>query len=549
MTMFRSAPACPARFLLLPLAVAATGFAETSGESADGPGSRTEPRFVSLFNGKDLKGWSGAEDLWSVEDGVIVGRTTDEHPIPYNQFLIWTDGEVDDFELKLETRISSGNSGIQIRSFRKQRKGKDGKPLRFAVGGYQADLDAAGKWAGTLYGEGYGGILAKRGERAVLKAEAKPGKKPGRPRAEREVESLGDPDELGDAIRENDWNEVHIIARGNRIRMSINGTPMSEIIDERPEARAKGLLAFQLHRGAAMEVAFRNIRLKRLPLAGDRKKVVFIAGPQSHAKGAHEHNAGCLLLSSYLDRYFGERIVTNVYLNGWPRDTTAIQNADAIVMYCDGQTRHVGYWHRRQLNELRDRGVGFGAIHYAVEMKPDASNRDLISWIGGAFEVHYSVNPHWDADFTSLPDHPVARGVNPFTIRDEWYFNMRFAETGVTPILSAVPPPSTMNRKDGHHSGNPIVRELIADGIPQHVCWVYDRPDGGRGFGFTGGHFHANWQHDDFRKTVLNAIAWIAGVEVPEMGVQTPTPSDEVMEKNLDPNQRPARPRKKTANR
>jgi len=182
-------------------------------------------------------------------------------------------------------------------------------------------------------------------------------------------------------------------------------------------------------------------------------------------------------------------------------------------------------------------------------MKPDASNRDLISWIGGAFEVHYSVNPHWDADFTSLPDHPMARGVNPFTIRDEWYFNMRFAETGVTPILSAVPPPSTMNRKDGHHSGNPIVRELIADGIPQHVCWVYDRPDGGRGFGFTGGHFHANWQHDDFRKTVLNAIAWIAGVEVPEMGVQTPTPSDEVMEKNLDPNQRPARPRKKTANR
>ncbi|MEM1296036.1 MAG: hypothetical protein AAGH89_11775, partial [Verrucomicrobiota bacterium] len=93
----------------------------------------------------------------------------------------------------------------------------------------------------------------------------------------------------------------------------------------------------------------------------------------------------------------------------------------------------------------------------------------------------------------------------------------------------------TMSRKDGHHSGNPEVRKMVADKLPQHVCWVYEREDGGRGFGFTGGHFHSNWQNDNHRKTALNAIAWVAGVEIPENGVETPTPSDVLMGLNLDP--------------
>ncbi|MEM0969998.1 MAG: ThuA domain-containing protein [Verrucomicrobiota bacterium] len=280
---------------------------------------------------------------------------------------------------------------------------------------------------------------------------------------------------------------------------------------------------------------------------GTPKKVVFIAGPQSHALGHHEHHAGCLLLSRYLNEHFGQHISARVIQNGWPEDTTPIEQADAVVFYSDGQTRHVGYYHRRQLNLLKEKGVGFGAIHYAVEMLPDDSNQDLISWIGGAFEIHYSVNPHWDAVFDALPTHPITRGVEPFTIHDEWYFNMRFAEENVTPILSAIPPGETMNRKDGHHSGNPVVRSMVEEKRPQHLCWTYDRADGGRGFGFTGGHFHQNWQNDNFRKIVLNAIAWIAKVEVPKEGVQTPTPSEEDMGQNLDRNQKPPRPRKPVA--
>ncbi|MEM0970431.1 MAG: sulfatase-like hydrolase/transferase [Verrucomicrobiota bacterium] len=106
----------------------------------------------------------------------------------------------------------------------------------------------------------------------------------------------------------------------------------------------------------------------------------------------------------------------------------------------------------------------------------------------------------------------------------------------MTPILSALPPPETLSRPDGERSGNPHVRWAVANGESQHVGWAYERADGkGRGFGFTGAHHHASWQHDQFRKVVLNAILWTAHVEVPENGVVTPTPSDEELSQNLDP--------------
>jgi hypothetical protein len=145
------------------------------------------------------------------------------------------------------------------------------------------------------------------------------------------------------------------------------------------------------------------------------------------------------------------------------------------------------------------------------------------------------VNPHWDADFKTLPLHPITRGVTPFKVRDEWYFNMRFREgmKGVTPILAAVPDADTMYRADGPHEGNPGVRAAVARGEAQTVMWASERGEGGRGFGFTGGHFHRNWGDDNFRKIVLNAILWVAKVEVPTNGVQsTVTAAD--LEANLD---------------
>ena len=105
-------------------------------------------------------------------------------------------------------------------------------------------------------------------------------------------------------------------------------------------------------------------------------------------------------------------------------------------------------------------------------------------------------------------------------MNDEWYYHMRFVPDmkGVTPILAVVPPQATLQRPDGPHSGNPAVRAAVARGEAQVLMWVYERPGGGRGMGFTGGHFHRNWSHEGFRKAVVNGLAWIAGADVPASG-------------------------------
>jgi hypothetical protein len=117
---------------------------------------------------------------------------------------------------------------------------------------------------------------------------------------------------------------------------------------------------------------------------------------------------------------------------------------------------------------------------------------------------------------------------------DEWYYHMRFMENmeGVTPILTAVPPERTRQRGDGAHSGNPTVR--ARKGMPEHVAWARVRPDGGRGFGFTGGHWHWSWACDSFRTVVLNGIAWTAKIEIPEGGVPSKRPTLEQLEANQD---------------
>ncbi|MCB1237422.1 MAG: DUF1080 domain-containing protein [Verrucomicrobiae bacterium] len=515
------------KFRILLFSLLAGGFGAglwvTGQEPQQQANAVTNDEFVAIFDGRSLDGWSGDTKLWRVEDGALTGETSDAEPIQYNTFLKWTDGTVDDFELTAEYRIFGGNSGIQVRSFDLE------KP--HAIGGYQADIDAEGKWAGTIYGEQYRGILAKRGEKAEIGEDGKP----------TVTGATGDPDELANFIKPNEWNTYRVVAKGNTLTTEINGHAMAEIVDADTDARRRsGSVALQLHRGPAMKVQFRNIRLKRLPL-GDLKKVVYVAGTPSHPPRMHEHNAGAQLAAKLLNENHGDQVLVVPYLNGWPRDASAFQNADALVIQSDGGPRHPAYWRLRQIEYLRDRGVGIGMLHYAVEMTPDETNTTLISATGGAFEINKSVNPHWDARFDKLPDHPVARGVKPFNIVDEWYFNMRFAEgmKGVSPVLSAVPPDETMSRPDGEHSGNPEVRKMVAERLPQHVCWVTERADGGRGFGFTGLHFHDNWANDDFRRIVLNAICWIAKVEIPENGIGSPTPTKAELDANLDPKPAP----------
>jgi type 1 glutamine amidotransferase len=504
-----------------PAAVIFAGFVIAVGCSASLPNVARAAEddaegFKSLFNGKDLSGWDGNPKFWSVKDGTITGQTTADNKTEGNTFLIWKDGTVDDFELRLSYKIVGGNSGIQYRS----------KDLgKWVVGGYQGDFEAGDTYSGILYEERGRGILAQRGQKTEIGADGKINV----------VGSTGDTKEIQAAIKKEDWNDYVIIAQGNKLKHLINGRVTIEVTDNQPEKRAmSGILALQLHAGPAMTVQFKNIRIKRTKLVAGAKKVVMVAGSASHGRGDHEFNAGTKLLKKCLEQTHG--IVAVQYGGGWPKDPSAFDNADAILFYMDGGAGHPVIQGDRliQINKLAKQGVGIACAHYAVEVPKDRGGPEFLEWIGGYFEMNWSVNPHWNARFDKLPEHDVARGVKPFEINDEWYYHMRFREDmdHVTPILTAIPPANTLDRPDGPHSGNPAVRAKI--GQPQHLAWVVEREDGGRGFGFTGGHFHRNWGDENFRKLVLNALLWVAKAEVPATGVaSTITPED--VAQNLDP--------------
>jgi type 1 glutamine amidotransferase len=244
-----------------------------------------------------------------------------------------------------------------------------------------------------------------------------------------------------------------------------------------------------------------------------KKRIVFIAGRKSHPYGQHAHNAGCLLLASCL-RESLPGVEAVVHRDGWPSDPSVLEGASTLVIYMDGGSRHPILPHLGEVDRLMRQGVGLTVLHYALCVPKGEAGDRFLDWIGGYYEEYWSVNPFWSPRFDALPDHPIARGVKPFAIRDEWYYHMRFrqAMAGVVPILTAAPPDATRERPDGPHSGNPVVRSR--KGVPEHVAWAYRRPTGGRGFGFTGGHYHWSWEQDDVRRIVLNGIAWTAGIEV-----------------------------------
>jgi len=497
-----------------------------AGESRVNAMPISDENFKPIFDGQTLDGWQGEDHLWRVENGVIIGETTVEAPITSNRFLVWKQGEVDDFIFRCQYRVSGSpqaNSGVQFRS----QMADDGR-----MKGYQADIDASGTYTGILYSELTGrGILCQRGQQVTFL-----------PDNEKKVETVADASSFLENIDLTGWNQMEVEARGNHLIVRINGQVTAEVFDKDPVlAAAKGLIGFQLHQGPPMKIEFKEISLKRLPLSDGRKKIVFVAGSASHGRGSHEHNAGCLLLADRLEKAAADGeipVVTTVYQNGWPADPTAFDNADTVVSFCDGGRGHYLHRHGAEFAEVMERGVGLALLHYAVEVPPGESGDRFLKWAGGYFETHWSVNPFWTATFDALPEHPITRGVNPFELHDEWYYHMRFAADmqGVTPLLSALPPAESLSRPDGPHSGNPDVRRaVLEEKQPQHVAWAFERPEGqGRAFGYTGGHFHSGWQQDDNRKLVLNAIAWTAGVEIPAEGITSSTPTDRELEANLD---------------
>jgi type 1 glutamine amidotransferase len=254
------------------------------------------------------------------------------------------------------------------------------------------------------------------------------------------------------------------------------------------------------------------------------KRILIVAGRQSHGPGDHEFFAGSAILMNLLKQTPG--VWPIMARDGWPKNERLFDTADCIVLYMDGGNNHPAIRPERMavIQKQLDRGAGWVNIHYAVEY-PAKVGSAVQGWMGGYYEQGYSINPHWDAQIRSLPQHPITRGVKPFTLRDEWYYTMRFVEDlkGVTPILQALPPDETRR--------TPATK--ARSGQIETMAWAYERKDGGRSFGFTGRHFHRNWGDEDFRRVVVNAILWCAKVEVPEGGAKVEfDPAD--LNKNLD---------------
>jgi len=218
-----------------------------------------EKTFKKIFNGKDLSGWEGLPQFWSVQNGAITGKTDDDNVVDPNTFIVWQGGEVADFVLRLKFKIVGNNddgwanSGIQYRA-------KVLDKATFSVGGYQADFEAGTKYSGILYEERGRGILALRGQKVEVHPIPEGKKKP-------EIKvtgSVGDSDEIQAAIKQSDWNDYRIVARGNRLMHFINGHKTVDVTDlDGAKAAKSGILAFQLHKGKNMTVQFKNIRLRQ----------------------------------------------------------------------------------------------------------------------------------------------------------------------------------------------------------------------------------------------------------------------------------------------
>ena len=246
--------------LLLCIAALSARAADDAGPLKPATG---EENFKPLFNGKDLTGWDGDPSFWRVEDGLITGETTKENPIKHgNTFLILKDGDKDavvaDFEFRVSFRFAAdrtfGNSGIQYRSHRVQdAKNPENK---WIVGGYQADCDLKNGYTGICYEERGRAIFCAVGKRMHVTEDGK-------------KEDLGDaatPDQVKEARKPaGEWNDYVVICRGNHCTQVLNGVVVADFIDDQPgKAAASGILALQLHAGAAMKIDFRNPRIRTM---------------------------------------------------------------------------------------------------------------------------------------------------------------------------------------------------------------------------------------------------------------------------------------------
>ncbi|WP_339923676.1 ThuA domain-containing protein [uncultured Cyclobacterium sp.] len=261
------------------------------------------------------------------------------------------------------------------------------------------------------------------------------------------------------------------------------------------------------------------------------KKIVLIAGPKSHGPKAHEYIKSVRLIKTMLDNSNVEEIATEIHFNGWPEDPLTLEDAALILFISDGrdgplydEVPFMTIDRMKVMKRQMDRGCGLSLIHFST-FASDEMGKKVLDWGGGYFDWQddqgernwYSAIKTMETEL-AFPDtdHTILSGVQPFRLKDEYYYNIRFQD---------------------HDNRLKRIAEVPAlggrEGNSNTVAWAVDRLDGGRGFSTTMGHFFSNWENANYRKMVLNGIVWAAGADVPKDGVEAKYYEDEEVTQHL----------------
>ncbi len=246
-----------------------------------------------------------------------------------------------------------------------------------------------------------------------------------------------------------------------------------------------------------------------VPRAGLTKIVLLAGGPSSKAM-AHEYFAGCALLMDWLKQQPG---VWPVMARGWPANARVLAGAKCIVYFGDGGGKQPFAEPQRWATfaKLMEGGAGLVLLHQAMDFPQGPDGEKIKGWLGGVFHSDIGSRGHWDMEFKTIAAHEVTRGVKAFAApADGWLYNLHFAEKGVVPLLVGAVPDKSRSTADA--------KKYV--GRDEVIAWAYTRPDGGRGFSFTGADLHKSWAYPSQRALVLNGILWSARLPVPEGGAQ-----------------------------
>jgi hypothetical protein len=247
----------------------------------------------------------------------------------------------------------------------------------------------------------------------------------------------------------------------------------------------------------------KGMQLEEQPKDAKQIKIVLIAGSNFYKTGEHEYIGGCAVLADLLKQTPN---VFPVLALDWPKKPETLANAQAVVFLFDGGDKHALLKEDRlaQIQKLADARVGLVHFHQGVDYPKDLGERAR-AWTGAAWEKGFSQRGHWIGEFKTFPEHPITRGVKPFTINDGWLYKLRFAadKKGVTPLLRTAAPKAP--------AGSETSDEAI-------VGWAFERPGGGRSFSFTGTHLHQSLAEEGYRRFLVNGVLWSAGVDIPSGG-------------------------------